>query len=806
MRISLEWLGEYVDLVVEVEELADLLVNSGTEVASIQSIGGDFEGLLVGRVIAVKPHPNADRLSLCLVDTGGATSEIVCGAPNVRPGVYAPVALPGSKLPDGTEIKEAKIRGINSRGMLLSGRELGVSEDARGILLLDGEMEEGGDLERALGLPDTVLDLDVTPNRPDCLSVIGVAREVAALTGQELRYPRFEFKEAEERTDSLVQVDILDGDLCSRYVARVIDDLKAKDSPWWMQRRLQAAGVRPINNVVDVTNYVMLELGQPLHAFDYDLVEDGHIIVRRANLGEVLRTLDGVERALSKEDLLICDPSGAIALAGVMGGEHSEVSPSTARVLLESARFDPAAIMRTSRLMELSSEASYRFERGVDPGGCLLAAERAAYLMQEQAGGRVLAGAVDVVARSIDSLELSLRVKRAGRLIGIPLSVKEASGLLHSIGMEVREGEAAADEEEIGVTVPTFRPDLEREIDLVEEIARLYGYGRIPSTLPGTSHNIGLLTRDQKLRREMARILTGLGLYEAITYSFINPKWLDILDPLGECFSRDILRLRNPVSEDASIMRTTLIPGLLDGLRFNINRRNLDVFIFEIGRVFLPDEGQKLPREPLRLGCALMGNWAPKQWMEEPREVDFFTLKGMLETLLASLHVEGWSVSRAELPFLHPYQSCSLELKGEPAGFVGMIHPRVAREAELPASTALMELEVEPLLLAAREREYYEEIPRYPSIQMDMAVVVEETVDSAEVTRVIDEAGGELLREARLFDCYQGEQLAEGEKSLAYSLVFYAMERTLRDEEAHSVYERIIDALGSILGARLRGD
>ena len=804
MRVSLEWLGEYVDLTVDAEELADKLDNSGTEVAGIETVGGDFEGLLVGKVLEVNPHPHADRLTLCRVDIGGTVNEIVCGAPNVSEGVKAPVALPGTRLPNGTIIEEAEIRGAVSQGMLLSGLELGINENAEGLLLLDDDAMEGQELAEALGFPDTVIDLDITPNRPDCLSMLGIAREIAALTGAILRYPRFELREGEVRADSLVKVDIEDADLCSRYVARIIDDLELGESPWWMQRRLQAAGVRPISNVVDITNYVMLEYGQPLHAFDYDLVDEGHIIVRRAAPDDRLTTLDGIKRELSSDDLLICDPSGAIALAGVMGGEHTEVHAGTRRVLLESAHFNAANIMRTSRMQELSSEASYRFERGVDPRGCAEAAARAACFVHELAGGVIAAGDVDEVARRIDPLELELRVKRTAGLIGAPIGAETAAELLESIDILVGDREERDDEQVFKVTVPTFRPDLEREIDLVEEVARLYGYAEIESTLPKTSHNIGFLTREQRLRRRIRQVMNGLGLDEAVTMAFISPAWIDLLDPGREYVPTEMLSVRNPVSEETSAMRTTLLPGLLEVLRFNLNRRNMDIFVFEMGRVFIHREGEKLPHEILRLGCAMVGDWMPMQWDTAPCKVDFYSIKGVFEGLASSLHVPDWSLQRVELPFLHPSQACFIKVGEEDIGYLGLVHPRIAAEAELPEGTVLMELDVDKLLSSARDITRYEEIPRFPSISLDIAVVVDEEVDSSRVEEVIRRAGGGLLREINLFDLYRGEQVGEGKKSLAYALTFYAMDRTLKDEEAGSALDAIVAALWEELGVKLR--
>jgi len=804
LRVSLEWLADYVDLELDAIELADLLTNSGTEVEAVETAGEGLEDFKVGLLLDVAPHPSAGRLSICRVEVDESTPlEFVCGAPNVQPGIKVPVALPGSKLPDGRTIKETVIRGVSSPGMILSEKELGISEEASGIMILDDKAEIGMDLATVLKMPDRVLVLEITPNRPDCLSVVGLAREVAALTGKQLKMPPSRVEEIAEKAAGMVEVDIEDSDLCSRYAARLIFSLHIAASPWWMRRRLQAVGVRPISNVVDITNYVMLELGQPLHAFDYDLVKDARIIVRRARTGETIKTLDGVERKLTPDNLLICDPSGPIALAGVMGGEESEVSSGTSRVLLESAHFDPPNIMRTARSLELASEASYRFERGVDPDGCVRAADRAAELMRQLGAGEVLTGVVDAHPRVIEPTRLRLRVARTARLIGIPLSGGEAEGLLRSINVEVTGTVIEAGDEVLSVEAPTSRPDLEREIDLVEEVARLYGYQKIASTLPLTSSNVGALSNEQKKIRDIARVMVGAGLFEAVTHAFISPRWLDLLDPSGQYLPESVFRIRNPISEEFSIMRPSLMPGLLETARFNINRRETDLHLFEMGRVFLAEEDGKLPREPLRMACIMTGKWFAKQWDREPEEADIYSIKGVLQTLLEALHISEWQIQRQELPFLHPAQSGLVSTGGREAGYIGMLHPRVTREAELPEKIAVIELDLESLMASSKEPQYFD-IPRFPALQIDIALVVSEDVGCAQVEEVIREAGGPLLRELRLFDLYRGEQVGEGYKSLAFSLTFYALNRTLTDEEVLALRDGIVKALVEKLGARLR--
>ncbi|OFW56009.1 MAG: phenylalanine--tRNA ligase subunit beta [Candidatus Solincola sediminis] len=803
MRVSLEWLSDYVDFEIDAQEIADLLTNSGTEVEKIETIGKGLEGFQVGLVLEVASHPRADRLSLCRVDIAGSIREVVCGAPNVKPGIKVPLAAPGSRLPNGTVIEEAVIRGISSHGMILSEKELGISEEASGIMVLDDAVEIGRDLASVLSMPDQVLVVEITPNRSDCLSMVGMAREVAALTGKQLKMPPSRVEEIAEPASGLVIIEILDPDLCSRYAARLIFSVKIGPSPWWIRRRLQAAGVRPISNVVDITNYVMLELGQPLHAFDYDLIEEGHIIVRRAKAGETLTTLDGVNRKLTEDSLLICDSKGAVALAGVMGGEESEVGERTSRILLESAHFDPPNIMRTARFQELPSEASYRFERGVDPNGCVRAADRAAELMRELAGGDVMAGAVDAHPRVIEPVEIDLRVARTGKLIGITLGSNEVADLLRSIELDMAGTKVEDGVEVVSVIVPTFRPDLEREIDLVEEVARLRGYQKISSTLPLTSKNIGGLSRGQKKMRSIGRTMAGEGLYEAITHAFISPRWLDILDPSRQYLPNDVFRVRNPISEEFSVMRPSLMPGLLETLRFNFNRRVTDLHLYEIGRVFLSDGDEKLPREPLRLGCIMSGEWFHKQWGGEREEADFYTIKGVLEELIGALNICDWDIRAKEFPFLHPAQSGLITIEGSEAGYIGTLHPRVAREAELPEKIAVMELDLESLIASSRDPRY-REIPRFPAVQIDLAVVVAEDSSCARVEHVMREAGGPLLREVQLFDLYRGEQVGPGCKSLAFKLTFYALDRTLTDEEVMPLRDSIIETLRERFEARLR--
>ncbi|HAG07320.1 MAG: Phenylalanine--tRNA ligase beta subunit, partial [Clostridia bacterium 62_21] len=620
MRVSLKWLQEFVDIPVTVTELADRLTMAGLAVDAVEEPWREITGVVTGRVKDVARHPHADRLLVCRVDVGrGEDLAIVTGATNMREGDIVPVALEGARLVGGATIKRSKLRGIVSQGMMCAADELGVGEDHSGILILPPGTPVGVDVKEYLGLDDVILELDLTPNRGDCLSILGVAREVAAILGQPLRNP-FRAEAGQPLTTDRVCVDIEDPGLCRRYVARLATNVKIGPSPLWMQRRLHAAGIRPISNVVDITNYVMLELGQPLHAFDYDTLAGGRIIVRRARPGETLVTLDRAERRLAPEMLVIADAENAVAVAGVMGGLATEVTETTTNILLESAWFDPSSIRRTSRQLGLRSEASLRFEKGVDLEGCLRAANRAMELIESTGAGEAVPGAVDQYPEKHVPRTVILRPERVGQILGTEVAANEIESILDRLGFRVRKGPDA-----FLVQVPSYRVDIHREIDLIEEVARLHGYDRVPETLPFGNTTPAGRRRHQALFDRIRDIMVACGLTEAITYSFLSPVAFDRLrlptnDPL-----RRTLRLANPLSEDQSIMRTTLLPGLLETLVRNYQRQIPSGALFEIGRVFVPVAGEQLPEERTHLGMALMGE-TPRGWNQPARPLDFFYL------------------------------------------------------------------------------------------------------------------------------------------------------------------------------------
>jgi len=624
MLVPLSWLKEYVDIPWDVHELARRLINAGAKVEAVHTLEHDYSGVVVGRITGAEPHPEAEGLTVCRVDVGGRTVQSVTGATNARPGMLVPVALAGASLPGlGGPVRETPVRGVLSEAVLCSERELGISDDHSGLMELPGELSPGEGVASALGLDEATLEFEVYANRPDHLSVYGIAREAAALTGGLLRPPEAEVREAAQPVHEAAQVEVRDPDLCPRYIARVIRGVKIGPSPAWMARRLRAAGMRPINNVVDVTNYVMLELGQPLHAFDYHRLAGRRIVVRRAREGETLRTLDGVLRQLDPDMLLICDAERPVAIAGVMGGEDSEVTPETTDILLESASFHPVSIRRTAKRLGMRTEASHRFERGIDPHLAALAADRAAKLIAELAGGEVLQGRIDAAAELPRPRELTLRLQRVNGMLGTDLSPQEVEGILNRLGFETRREKDGAS---LQVVVPTFRRDVEGEADLIEEVARIYGYDRIPATIPKGSGTQGGLSRPLPAVEQVRTLLAERGLCESITYSFVSPKLFDRLRiPDGHPWRRAI-RLANPLSEDQSLMRTSLVPSLVEAAALNARRQVNDVRLFELGKVYLPRELplKELPEERWTVALALMGQAPAHVWGEPARPVDFF--------------------------------------------------------------------------------------------------------------------------------------------------------------------------------------
>ncbi len=845
MRVPVSWLKEYVDIVLPLSELAERMTLAGLEVAAIDHIGAEWDRdkIVVGEVVEVRPHPNADRLTIAVVNHGADEPEaVVTGAPNIKVGdrgLKVAFACSGAKLIDGyseerryIKLKPTKIRGVLSAGMVCSEKELGLSDEHEGILSLDDDAPVGVPLQDYLG--ETVLDLDLTPNLGRCLSIIGVAREVAALTGQQLRLTAPTMKAEGAPIAEQVEIEIADPDLCSRYSATLIKGIKVGPSPTWMQLRLRAAGMRPINCIVDTTNYVMLEWGQPLHAFDYNKLrgrkegEKPVIIVRRARPGERITTLDGVERELASDMLLITDGSGAVAIAGVMGGLESEVGLATTNVLLESAHFDNINNRRTSEMLKLPSEASLRFGRGVPAETTVIAARRASELMRQLAGGIIAAGIADVYPVKQPTRTIDLAPAEAERLLGMKLSGRRIVDALESLGFICKSGKGSAP---IHVTVPYHRLDVEIPADLVEEVARVVGYDNIPSTL--LSDELPSQRRDLSLEGEqrVRDILVACGLTEVITYSLTNLESVAKLDPARKAVDpAAYIRLANPLSSEREYMRRTLMNSLLETLHDNL-RFTSRVAIFEVARVYLTQAGQalrpgspvpaaqvqaghELPDEPRRLGVVISGPRRPVTWSGTESELlDFYDLKGMVETLLDRLHLADYTLIPIEHPAFQSGRAAKLLVLSRVEGLVteieigvlGEVHPLVRENYGLAAQrVCLLEFDLEALLAQVPLSYYYQPLSRFPAVTQDLALIVDETVPAAQVRDAIAKAGGRLLQRIELFDVYRGAQIPPGKKSLAYTLTYQAMDRTLTDEQVNRLRMRIQKKLEKELGARLR--
>ncbi|MFZ2087213.1 MAG: phenylalanine--tRNA ligase subunit beta [Desulfobaccales bacterium] len=797
MRLPLNWLKEFVDIPATPEVLADRLTLAGFEVEGIEKFAPDFSGVVVGRAARVEPHPNADRLTVVEVEDGRRTYQVVCGAPDVTAGRIYAFAPPGATISQGRELKAVKLRGIVSEGMLLAEDELGVSSDHATLMAIPQALALGRDLGEALQFADVVLEVGVTPNRPDCLSILGLAREVAAIFRQPLRLPEVDFPEAGETIDQFAKVTILDAVACPRYAARLVTGLKVGPSPFWMRHRLQLAGLRAINNLVDVTNYVLWELGQPLHAFDFDRLRGGEIVVRLPRSGEeTFVTLDGQERQVHPETLFICDAERPVALAGIMGGQESEVTADSHRVLIESAYFNPPHIRRAAKRLGLSTESSYRFERGVDPEGVIRALERAAQLMAALGGGQVVKGRIDAYPNPVPRPRLSLRISRANQVIGASYSQEMVESLLSGLHLPA----LALDQDTLVVQVPSHRGDLEREIDLIEEVARLGGYDTIPVTLPEGVVATPRPTLATRLGREAREILLGQGFFEVVTYSFQSER-LEGLLRAGQ--AAPPLYLANPLSEEQALMRTSLLPGILDMVRRNILKQNLDVRLFELAKVFAPQPGADLPREEEWLVGVMYGSRAEVSWHAQAANVDFYDLKGVAEKLLEGLLVRDVNFSAEGLPPYFRYGAAVLA-GDETLGWVGELLPTVSERLDLEGALLVFLLDFAALCRRAEAFPLYTSLPRYPAVYRDVALVLPEAVPAGQVGQALRRHGAPWLEEAQLFDVYAGQPIPEGKRSLAFHLTYRDPERTLTDEAVDRHHEALIKTLAQELGAELR--
>ena len=822
MKVPYSWLTSYCDPGLTAQEAGDVLAMHSIELERISLVGApSAEGFVVGRVVSASKHPNADRLSVCEVDTGDGTRTIVCGAPNVAAGQTVPVALPGALMPGGQELGQAKLRGVVSDGMILSEAELQLGDDADGIIVLASDGAGAGPgtpLADVLPISEPILELEPTSNRVDCFGVYGVARELHAVTGAELEPPPWE-EDAEATGDGdaseLASVRVEVPDLCPRFTARVLTGVKIGPSPLWLKARLIGAGMRPIYNVVDITNYVMLMTAQPLHSFDLDRVPGGEIIVRTARDGETMTTLDGVERRFDGDAVLVCDRDGPTGIAGIMGGQVSEVSEDTTRVLLEVATWNGVNILRTSRNLALRSDASNRFEKQLHPEMAIRAQRIASRLMVELCGAKLVPGKIDEAAEIPEPHRVRLRPARATELLGMELEPGLCSTYLERLDFEV-----AGSDEELEATVPVHRHyDVTREADLVEEVGRIHGYAEhLPATLPGGDGETGRLSREQALRRRAEDVMRDLGFEGIVNLSLTDPGMSRRLNvPEGDPRAAAI-RVSNPLSGDHSELRTTLLGSLLDAARYNRAHGAERVALYESGRAYLRErpagdgagggamagdfagDSPAPAYEPHRIACLACGALYPGGWRADAVDADFFAIKGVLEALAGQLGVELAVEAGAE-PFLHPGRAATVSVGDAQVGWIGELHPRVCAEWDLEAAAGF-ELDLGPLLAASPHgAETYEDVITYPAVHQDIAVVVPEEIPAAAVMDAVTEAGGELLRSADIFDLYRGEQVGEGRKSLALQLEFRAADRTLTDAEVAEHRGAITEAIAGIGGS-----
>ena len=796
MLVPIKWLNDYVDIDVGIKEYADAMTMSGSNVDTIIEAGKDIDKVVVGKIIKIQNHPDADKLIITQVDIGGEIIQIVTGADNVREGDFIPVALHGSTLPDGTRIKKGKLRGVESNGMLCSPDELELTAEqlpegtdmTGGIYILDKEYPLGIDIKKVLGMDDKIVEFEITNNRPDCLSMLGIARETAATLGKKLKYPKVSLPTDSKDVEKYVSIEVKNPDLCPRFAIRVIKNITIKSSPSWMQERLIKAGVRPINNIVDITNYVMLELGQPMHAYDLDKLKGKKIIVRNAAKEEMLTTLDEKNRNLNESVLVIADGERSIGIAGIMGGYDSEIEDYTKEIALECANFNPVSVRMSSKRLGLRTEASSRFEKGLDLELIPIAINRACYLIEQLGAGEVVDGIIDIYPKIKEKRIINFRTDRVKWLLGIDISVDMIKRMLRSLEFEV-DGE-----EVLKITVPTFRDDIETEADVNEEIARLYGYDNIPSKLMDTTFTQGVISERQKIKNIAKDNLTAQGLYEVLTYSFISPGVFDKINLAKGDHKRKAITLINPLGEEQSIMRTTIIPNMLELIGRNYNRKIEEGSFFEISKVYiaqsLPLTG--LPDEKDTLTIGMYGNY------------DFYDLKGIIENLLSCLNIQHYKILPSKHDTLHPGKTAALWINNIEIGFFGEVHPFVLNNYDIPAKTYIAELDFEKILAKVNLNRIFVPLPRFPSIERDIAIVIANEVSSGQIEDIIKNKGGKLIERIELFDVYKGSQIEEGYKSLAFRLVYRSNEKTLTEDDITKVHNRIINSLTNQVGAILR--
>ena len=803
MKVSLSWLKEYVSINLNTNDLADALTMAGLEVEAISDRYDYLKSVHVSRIVNIDPHPNSDKLKLCSVDIGGKIISVVCGAPNVKTDILAPCALPGTTFPRGTALEKSVIRGETSEGMLCSELELGLGSNGQGIMELGNHISVGDSLDNALGLSDPVLEIDLTPNRPDCLSIIGTAREIAAIENNKVTYPEISMPESMSDISNHTSVTIMAPSLCPRYAASLIFDVTIGPSPFWLQDRLISVGLKPINNIVDITNFVMMETGQPLHAFDFDRLDENRIVVRTAQENETFITLDGKERRLDPEMLMICDGKKPVAMAGVMGGLNSEVEDTTTNILLESAYFDPVCIRKTSKKTGLNTDASHRFERGVDPNGTITALNRATQLITELGGGKCVKGVIDEYPLPFSETTIDVSTRRLNQHLGTRLDTDAIEKYLKSIEFEVNK----IDEDTLQITPPSCRVDIRRFEDVSEEIARLFGYNNIETTFPLIPADTRHLDRKIDLRSLTKVLMTGLGFSEAINYSFISKKSCDLLELPPDDPKRKMVDILNPISEDQTVMRTSLIPGLLETMKFNISVQNKNLKLFEIGNVFFhTGQNDHQPDEIEMLAGLWTGTRINSTWSTKEINCDFYDIKGVVEELLKNLGIEKTMFTRipAELClYTRPGFTAQILYEDEPIGLLGEIHPKVLQNYDLNQTAFIFELNFDRLIQTVPDTKCASPIPKFPATSRDITLIIDNSIETYKIIKTVETFQEKLVEHLHLFDVFIGDPIPKGKKSVSFRITYRSPEETLEDNIINQIHKNITDQLLKTFDATL---
>jgi phenylalanyl-tRNA synthetase beta chain len=791
MKASLSWLKEYVNIAFDAETLADALTMVGLEVETVSDRYDYLKSVVTGRIAQILPHPNSNELKLCQVDIGSGTIPVVCGAPNVTKDMLAPCALPGTCLPNGIILDKNLIKGEPSEGMLCSEIELGLGVKGDSIIELSKDISPGEPLNKALGLSDMVFEIDLTPNRPDCLSIIGVAREIAAIQKTKVAYPEIHQAESFDDIFSYTSVTLVDPDLCPRYAAGLVFDIAIKPSPFWLRDRLISVGLKPINNIVDITNFVMMETGQPLHAFDFDRLEENRIVVRTALKGEVLTTLDEKERHLDQDMLMICDGKKPVALAGIMGGLHSEIEDSTSRVLIESANFDPVCIRKTAKKTGLNTDASHRFERGVDPHGTTNALNRALRLITEICGGKLIKGVVDEFPNPISDRNIAIGIKALNRRLGTDLEADDIATYLESIEFDVEQ----TDLDTLRILPPSFRVDITRFEDIAEEVARLHGYNNIETTFPLIPAGNRLPSIRIDVRDRLKDLMTGLGFTEAINYSFISKSSYDRLELKPDDPKRKVVNIMNPLSEDQSVMRTSLIPGLIETMKYNLSVQNKNVKLFEIGNTFF-DTGHEdtQPDEVEILAGLWTGTRVDAAWFSKEIESDFFDLKGVVEELLRNLGVVNIKYTR--LPpesciYTKPGYSAQVFLNNEPIGIIGELHPKVRYNYDLKPSAFIFELNFDKLLSSIPRVKSAKPVSKFPGTSRDISMIIDKDIETQNILQCVKLFDEKWVENLHIFDVFEGDPIPAGKKSLSFRITYRSESETLEVDKINQIHKNI---------------